>query len=89
MEILYIYLIAVNAAAFAIMGIDKYKAQRNKWRIRESSIFVMGFIGGALGVLLAMYVFRHKTKHLKFKLGIPAVLVLNIIVLSYLLQKLF
>lgn len=87
MEPLYIYLSAVNIAAFSIMGIDKHKAQRKKWRVSEKSIFILGLMGGALGVLLGMNIFHHKTKHLKFTLGIPAVLVLNIIMLSYLLQK--
>lgn len=88
MEPIYIYLYAVNITGFVIMGIDKYKAQRHKWRINEKVFFSVGLIGGGLGVLLGMYFFHHKTKHLKFKLGIPLIMVLNIAMFGYLLQKL-
>lgn len=88
MKALLIYLIAVNISAFAIMAIDKYKAQRHEWRISEKSIFTIGFIGGGLGVFLGMSFFHHKTKHLKFTLGIPAEVILNIVMFGYLLQKL-
>ena len=88
MKVLQIYLIAVNIIAFAIMAIDKYKAQRHKWRISELSIFTIGIIGGGLGVLLGMSTFHHKTKHLKFTVGIPVVLILNIVMFGYIVQKL-
>jgi uncharacterized membrane protein YsdA (DUF1294 family) len=88
MRALLVYLAAVNIIAFLVMGIDKYKAQRHKWRISELSMFIVGFIGGSSGIFLGMTVFHHKTKHLKFTLGIPAVLVLNIIMFGYILQKL-
>ncbi len=88
MKAIYIYLTIVNIAAFIIMGIDKYKAHRHKWRISERSIFTVGLIGGGLGVLFGMGVFHHKTKHLKFILGIPAEVILNIALFGYILQKL-
>jgi uncharacterized membrane protein YsdA (DUF1294 family) len=88
MKAIYIYLIIVNIIAFIIMGADKYKAHRHRWRISERSIFILGFIGGGFGVLFGMSVFRHKTKHLKFTLGIPAVVILNIVMFGYILQKL-
>lgn len=88
MKALLVYLIAVNIVAFLIMGIDKYKAQRHKWRISELSIFTVGFAGGGLGIFLGMVFFHHKTKHLKFTLGIPFILLLNIIMFGYLFQKL-
>ncbi|MEA4848303.1 MAG: DUF1294 domain-containing protein [Clostridiaceae bacterium] len=88
MKALLIYLIIVNIAAFAIMGTDKYKAQRNKWRVSETSIFILGLIGGGTGIFLGMRFFRHKTKHLKFTLGIPVIVIINIIMLGYILQKL-
>lgn len=88
MEILYIYLVIVNAAAFMVMGIDKRRAHRHKWRVSESSIFLIGIIGGGLGVLLGMRFFHHKTKHLKFTLGIPIVVLTNILLFGYVLQKL-
>ena len=70
------------------MGIDKYKAKRNKWRISEGSIFIAGLIGGGLGIFFGMSFFHHKTRHLKFTLGIPVVIVLNIVMFGYILQKL-
>ncbi|HYE83511.1 MAG TPA: DUF1294 domain-containing protein [Clostridia bacterium] len=88
MKVLVIYLIVVNMAAFGIMGIDKHKARRHKSRISENSIFTSGIIGGGLGVLLGMSFFHHKTKHLKFKVGIPVIVLLNIIMFGYLVQKL-
>lgn len=88
MKIILIYLAVVNVAAFMIMGIDKHKAHRHKWRISEKSIFIAGLIGGGIGVLLGMNFFHHKTKHLKFTIGIPMVVLLNIVLFAYLLQKL-
>lgn len=88
MRLLVFYLPAVNIAAFLAMGIDKYKAQRHKWRISEASLFILGLIGGGIGVYAGMGFFHHKTKHLKFTIGIPLVIILNITLLWYLLQRL-
>jgi uncharacterized membrane protein YsdA (DUF1294 family) len=88
MKALFLYIAAVNIIAFLIMGIDKYKAQRHQWRISEANIFLIGLFGGGLGVLLGMSMFHHKTKHLKFTIGIPLVVALNIICFWYFLHKL-
>jgi len=88
MKVLLIYLAVVNIVAFFVMGVDKRKAHKHKWRISERSIFILGIFGGGLGVLLGMNFFHHKTKHLKFTIGIPLVLLLNIVMFGYLLQKL-
>jgi uncharacterized membrane protein YsdA (DUF1294 family) len=88
MRILQIYIIVINIAAFIIMGIDKNKARRNKRRISEKSIFTAAIIGGALGVYLGMRFFHHKTKHLKFTLGIPVVVIINMVMFAYILQRL-
>ena len=72
------YLILVNAVAFLLMLIDKYKAKKNKWRISEATLMGIAAIGGSLGAIGGMYTFRHKTRHLKFTLGIPAILVAQI-----------
>lgn len=74
MEILMIYLLAVNAAGFLIMLADKRRAQKNSWRIPESTLFLTAILGGSFGCWIGMYTFRHKTKHLKFTLCIPAVM---------------
>lgn len=87
MRTLQIYIIVINIVAFIIMGIDKNKAQRNKRRISEKSIFTTAFIGGALGVYLGMRFFHHKTKHLEFTVGIPAAVIINMVIFGYLMQR--
>ena len=83
------YLVIINALGFLLMLIDKKKAQKNRWRIRESALIGVAALGGSVGSLLGMYTFRHKTKHLKFTLGIPVILVLQIAaVLGIFLYKL-
>jgi uncharacterized membrane protein YsdA (DUF1294 family) len=79
MKLFQIYLLLINALAFLLMLIDKYKAKKNLWRIRESTLLLIAVIGGSIGALAGMYTFRHKTKHLKFTLGIPVILVLQIV----------
>ena len=72
--ILRTYLIAVNAAAFLLMLADKQKAKRGAWRIPEATLMGVSAIGGSVGALFGMYLFRHKTKHPKFTIGIPLLL---------------
>ena len=76
--LLTIYLILVNAIAFLLMLIDKQKAKKKKWRIPEATLIGSAAIGGSIGALAGMYTFRHKTKHPKFTIGIPVILVLQI-----------
>ena len=71
------YLILINAAAFLLMLSDKQKARKKMWRIPEKVLIGSAVIGGSLGALAGMYAFRHKTKHLKFTMGIPVILVLQ------------
>lgn len=82
-----IYLLAINIIAFAAYGIDKWKAKHSKWRISEMTLIVLAFLGGALGALLGMRVFRHKTQHWKFKILVPLALVLWLVALTWLLYK--
>ena len=87
MEILLLYLLIINAAAFILMLADKRKAQKNAWRIPESTLMGVAAAGGSLGGLLGMQVFRHKTKHPKFSVGIPVLLALHIVLLAWLIPK--
>ena len=80
-----LYLLIVNAAAFLLMLVDKQKAKKKLWRIPESTLLLSAAIGGSIGSLAGMYTFRHKTKHLKFTLGVPAILILQIAAVLYLL----
>jgi uncharacterized membrane protein YsdA (DUF1294 family) len=83
---IWIYLGIINFIGFLIMGIDKWKAKRKAWRIPEKTFFMVSLLGGGLGCWGGMYTFRHKTKHLKFTLGVPAILVGQIVV-SFLLLR--
>jgi len=79
MRYLLCYLAAVNLLLFALMGIDKYKARREQWRVRESTLFICAIIGGSVGGLLGMRVFHHKTLHASFRLGFPLILAVQIL----------
>ncbi|MBS5938423.1 DUF1294 domain-containing protein [Clostridium sp.] len=77
------YLIFINIISFLTMFIDKKKAIKRKWRIKESTLFLLSFIGGSLGVILGIYSFRHKTKHIKFTLGIPLILIVQVLLFIF------
>ena len=81
------YLILINAIGFTLMLVDKYKAKKNLWRIPESTLFLAAFMGGSIGSLVGMYAFRHKTKHWKFLLGIPAILICQVGLILWLVFK--
>lgn len=72
---LLLYLLIINAVSFLLMLADKRKAQKKLWRIPEATLLTAAAFGGSIGALAGMYVFRHKTKHLKFTLGVPAILI--------------
>lgn len=74
MKLLSFYLLIINALGFLLMLVDKWKAKKNRWRVRESTLLLIAALGGSVGSLLGMYLFRHKTLHLKFTLGIPLIL---------------
>ena len=76
--ILLVYLVLVNAAGLLFMFVDKQKAQRGQWRIPEATFMLTAAIGGSVGSLLGMYLFHHKTRHSKFTVGIPLILVLQV-----------
>jgi len=89
MNILYfvaLYLTVINLTGFAVMGIDKRKAVRHLWRVRESTLFLIALIGGSAGSILGMQVFRHKTRHWYFVYGMPAILVLQILLAVFILK---
>lgn len=79
MKLFLWYLLLINAAAFVLMLADKYKAKKGLWRIPERTLIVSALLGGSIGALLGMYTFRHKTRHVKFTIGIPAILITQFI----------
>lgn len=78
-QIIAVYLILANIAAFALMGADKRRAQRCRWRIPERTLFLSAILGGSVGAILGMYLFRHKTRHTQFVIGLPAILIVQIV----------
>ena len=99
MESLLYYFVCVNVLTFLVYGIDKWrstsgrllptgrkKARQGKWRISEATLLLFAVIGGSIGAWLGMRVWRHKTMHKKFKYGIPAILMIHIIIFGYLLK---
>ena len=81
MKYLYLYLLIVNVLSFLFMLTDKIKAIKGRWRISEKTLLTLCAIGGSLGGLLAMKLFRHKTLHPRFSIGIPVMLALHIVLL--------
>lgn len=82
---LIIYFVIINIVGFAIMGIDKRKAIKRTFRIPEATLFIVALIGGSVGSIIGMQVFRHKTRHWYFVFGMPAILIVQIALLIFLL----
>ena len=85
MNIIFVYLLAVNVVAFLMMGADKKRAIQQRRRIPEKTLLLTAFVGGSLGAYMGMQSFRHKTKHLKFSIGLPAMVVLHLALGAWLL----
>ena len=82
-----IYLLAVNALTFIVYGIDKYKAKHAKWRISEATLLMLAVIGGSIGAWCGMKVWHHKTMHKKFKHGVPVILLLQVALAVWIINK--
>lgn len=78
-----IYLVIINIVGFLAMLIDKEKAKRGAWRIPEKTLFILTLLGGGIGTIAGMYLFRHKTKKLKFTVGFPVILITEIALIVY------
>lgn len=83
-----IYLLVVNILALSLMGIDKLKAKTGSFRIPEANLFLVAIIGGTPGAIIGMHLFRHKTKHWYFLYGLPAILIVQL-VLVFLMTRVF
>ena len=82
-EAMVYYLITINIITFILYSIDKYNAIHGKWRIRELILLLSAFIGGPIGAILAMKIFRHKTKKAKFSFGVPIILLIHVFIIIY------
>lgn len=84
-----IYVVIINIIGFFSMWYDKFKAKKGYWRTPEKTFFIITAIGGGIGTITGMYTFRHKTKKLKFTLGLPTILILEIIAVVYIILRIY
>ena len=87
MKVILIYLFIMNAAGFLVMTADKLFAQSNVWRVPERTLLGVAAIGGSIGVWTAMYIVRHKTKHMKFVIGVPLILAIQMGFVLYMILR--
>ena len=80
-------LLTINALAFIVYGIDKLKARKGRWRIPEATLLLLALVGGSIGAWLGMKVWHHKTMHLKFKYGLPSIIILQLALAVYLCTR--
>lgn len=83
MKYFVIYMAVINIITFTVFGIDKLKAVKNRWRVPEKVLFLLALLGGSPGALIGMYSFRHKTKKIAFKIGIPVILIVQIVFIYF------
>jgi len=86
MKYLIIYLIIINALAMLLMLTDKFRARKKLWRIPEATLLACALLGGSMGALLGMYTVRHKTAHSKFYIGVPLLLVVNVLAVCFIVK---
>ena len=80
-HLLLILILVMNVLAFLLMGIDKRRARQKRWRISERTLLIVPALMGALGGTAGMFLFRHKTKHMKFRIGLPVMLIIQLALL--------
>ncbi|MBO1514268.1 DUF1294 domain-containing protein [Metabacillus sp. BG109] len=83
-----IYCLLLNVISFILMRVDKIRAKRGEWRIKEATLWWLAIVGGALGGFAGMRVYRHKTKHTSFKIGFPVIAILQLILFIYFINQL-
>ncbi len=83
LRFLFFYVVIMNIMGLAVMGIDKNRAKHHVWRISETTLFLVSFLGGSIGTWTGMYLFRHKTKHWYFVIGMPVICVLQMAAAVY------
>ena len=83
LHIVLIYFTVINVVTFFMYGIDKWKAKKAKWRIRETTLLGLAVLGGSVGAWLGMKVWHHKTQHKKFKYGVPAIIIIQLLIIVY------
>ncbi len=86
-NLILIYLALINVVTFFVYGLDKWKAKKSLWRTREVSLLTLALLGGSVGAWLGMKIWHHKTQHKKFKYGIPAIIIVQLALIGYLLYS--
>ena len=86
-QVFWISILILNVVTFFVFGIDKFKAKKSLWRIPESTLLILAAVGGSVGAYLGMKVWHHKTLHKKFSLGVPAILLLHLALLVYIMNS--
>lgn len=86
-DLILYYLSGINILAFLVFGLDKRKARKDRWRVPEATLLLLAVIGGSAGALLGMVVFRHKTRHNKFRIGLPLILLAQLAVAVLLIRS--
>ena len=82
-----LYFIIINLIGVGIMAIDKYKAEKDKWRVSEMTLFIITFLGGGIGTTFGMYKFHHKTQKWYFKYGFPIIVILEMLIIFTMIIK--
>jgi uncharacterized membrane protein YsdA (DUF1294 family) len=82
-HIVLIYIAVTNVVTFFMYGVDKWKAKKSKWRIREAALLGLAVLGGSIGAWLGMKAWHHKTLHKKFRYGVPAIIIVQLILIGY------
>ena len=86
LHIALIYLIIINVVTFFMYGVDKWKAKKSKWRIRETALLGLAVLGGSIGAWLGMKAWHHKTQHKKFKYGVPAIIIVQLALIGFVIE---
>ena len=87
LHIVLIYLVVINVVTFFMYGIDKWRARKSKWRIKETTLLGMAVLGGSIGAWLGMKAWHHKTLHKKFIYGVPAIIIVQLAIIGYFLYE--
>ena len=86
-HIVFIYLVIINLIAFLLMAMDKSRARKHQWRIPEKTLFLSAILGGSIGAIAGMYTFHHKTRHWYFVIGMPAILILQVVLAVWICSR--
>ena len=86
-RIVFIYLVIINLIAFLLMAMDKSRARKHQWRIPEKTLFLSAILGGSIGAIAGMHTFHHKTRHWYFVIGMPAILILQVVLAVWICSR--